>query len=101
MTAFDTTTGIVAGVVLTSFVGPHTGHITQLGVMPHAQGMGIGRDLLERAMDALYRNGAKRISLTVTVANERALGLYRRAGFRELRRFAACMYEAHPVSARS
>jgi ribosomal protein S18 acetylase RimI-like enzyme len=93
MVAFDVASGWVAGVVLTSFVAPRTGHITQLGVMPQAQGMGLGRELLLRAMDGLYRHGAKRVSLTVTAANTGAVELYKRAGFREVRRFLAYMWE--------
>jgi ribosomal protein S18 acetylase RimI-like enzyme len=93
MVAFDVASGWVAGVVLTSFVAPRTGHITQLGVMPQAQGMGLGRELLLRAMDGLYRHGAKRVSLTVTAANTGAVELYRRAGFKEVRRFLAYMWE--------
>jgi ribosomal protein S18 acetylase RimI-like enzyme len=93
MVAFDVQSGWVTGVVLTSFVGPETGHITQLGVIPQAQGQGLGRELLVRAMDALYKNGAKRVSLTVTAANVAAVELYRQVGFREVRRFLAYMWE--------
>jgi ribosomal protein S18 acetylase RimI-like enzyme len=93
LVAFDKVTGWVAGMVLVSFVGPETGHITQLCVTPQSQGKGLGRELLIRAMDALYRNGAKRVSLTVTGANTAAVELYRRSEFREMRRFLAYVWE--------
>jgi ribosomal protein S18 acetylase RimI-like enzyme len=97
MLAFDPQKGWVAGVVLTSFVGPETGHITQLCVAPDAQGLGLGRELLLRAMDALRRAGAKRVSLTVTAANEAALELYKQTGFREMRRFLAYVWERNSL----
>jgi ribosomal protein S18 acetylase RimI-like enzyme len=89
MVAFDARSGWVAGMVLASMVAPETGHVTQLCVTPQAQGSGLGRELLERSMDALYRHGAKRVSLTVTAANRTAVDLYRSAGFHEMRRFLA------------
>jgi ribosomal protein S18 acetylase RimI-like enzyme len=92
--AFDRATGAPAGVVLSSLVGPETGHITQLCVAPAAQGQGLGRALLGRALFGLRARGLKRVSLTVTVANTMALQLYERIGFREVRRFLACVWEA-------
>ena len=89
MVAFDARAGWVAGMVLASMVAPENGHITQLCVTPQAQGSGLGRELLHRSMDALYRHGAKRVSLTVTAANHTAVELYRSAGFHEMRRFLA------------
>jgi ribosomal protein S18 acetylase RimI-like enzyme len=94
MVAFDRQTGWVAGIVLVSFVAPQTGHVTQLCVTPQSQGSGLGRELLRRAMHALYLNGAKRVTLTVTGANEPALELYRRSGFREMRSFLAYVWES-------
>jgi ribosomal protein S18 acetylase RimI-like enzyme len=97
MVAFDVRSGWVSGIVLASFIGPETGHITQLGVIPQAQGQGLGRELLVRAMDALYSQGAKRVSLTVTAANGAAVDLYRKLGYRELRRFLAYTWEKNPL----
>ena len=90
--AFDATTGAPAGVVAVSMVNRQTGHVTQLCVHPTAQGRGLGSQLLATAMDALRRMGAPRVSLTVTAEN-RAVDLYRRAGFREVRRFLAYVWE--------
>ncbi|HYA16339.1 MAG TPA: GNAT family N-acetyltransferase [Bryobacteraceae bacterium] len=93
MVAFDARGGWVAGMVLASMVAPRTGHITQLCVTPQAQGTGLGRELLQRSMDALYRHGAQRVSLTVTAANRPAVELYRSTGFREMRRFLSYTWD--------
>lgn len=91
--AFDLTTGAIAGIVLTSFVGNETGHITQLCVTPAARARGLGYELLRQAVGVLRANGAKRITLTVTAANAEAVRLYERVGFREARRFSAYVWE--------
>jgi ribosomal protein S18 acetylase RimI-like enzyme len=89
MLAFNPGAASLAGMVLTSFVAPRVGHITQLCVTPDAQGSGLGRELLTRANAQLRAGGAKRITLTVTHGNAAAIELYRTCGFREVRRFAA------------
>ncbi len=91
--AYDRTTRAPVGVVLTSVVGRDTGHVTQLCIAPSAQGHGVGRALLERAVSGLRACGLKRVSLTVTLANRMAHQLYERCGFREVRRFPACVWE--------
>jgi ribosomal protein S18 acetylase RimI-like enzyme len=93
--AVDADTGCIVGIVLTSFVAPAVAHITQLCVVPQAQGAGLGYELLRQSVDALQGNGAARISLTVTAANTAAAQLYRRCGFYELRRFFAYVWEAY------
>jgi ribosomal protein S18 acetylase RimI-like enzyme len=92
--AFDFVTGLMAGIVLVSFVGDETGHITQLCVSPTARGRGLGYELLRQAVAALRMHGAKRISLTVTGANAEAIRLYARCGFKEVRRFLAYTWES-------
>jgi ribosomal protein S18 acetylase RimI-like enzyme len=91
--AFDLATGGLAGLVLVSFVGDETGHITQLCVTPAARGRGLGYELLRQAMATLRMHGAKRISLTVTTGNTDAIRLYERCGFEEVRRFSAFIWE--------
>lgn len=91
--AFDRSTGSPAGVVLSSLVGRQTGHITQLCIAPSAQGQGLGRALLERAIAGLRGRGLQRVTLTVTAANTAALRLYEQCGFREIRRFVACIWD--------
>jgi ribosomal protein S18 acetylase RimI-like enzyme len=47
---------------------------------PSLQGRGIGRAALRQACEQLRADGARRISLDVDVANDRALGLYTSIG---------------------
>lgn len=70
---------VVADVTLN--VGRDLGHIKDLAVSPEAQGNGIGRTLLQRAVLGLTVAGASRIKLEVRRSNERAISLYRAAGF--------------------
>ena len=50
-------------------------------IEPSSQGRGIGRAALRQACEQLHADGARRISLDVDVANDRALGLYTSIGF--------------------
>jgi ribosomal protein S18 acetylase RimI-like enzyme len=50
-------------------------------IEPSLQGRGIGRAALRQACQQLRADGARRISLDVDVANDRALGLYTSIGF--------------------
>ncbi len=93
--AFDDENGGVGGIVLASFVSREVAHITQLCIVPGAQGIGLGYELLRQAVAGLRAAGALRVSLTVTTANRGALELYRRCGFRELRRFFAYIWEGY------
>jgi len=52
-----------------------------LAVTPSLQGKGIGRDVLIRVCRQLRAAGAERVTLEVAADNDRALGLYRSAGF--------------------
>jgi mycothiol synthase len=58
------------------------GEIYIVGVSPHAQGRGLGRDLVIRGLEHLYRTGATRGMLYVDGSNEAAMWLYRELGFR-------------------
>jgi ribosomal protein S18 acetylase RimI-like enzyme len=93
--AIDGETGCIAGLVLTSFVAPAVAHITQLCVVPQAQGAGLGYEMLRQSVAVLQASGAARISLTVTAANTGAVQLYKKCGFYELRRFFAYVWEAY------
>jgi ribosomal protein S18 acetylase RimI-like enzyme len=93
--AFDPATGWMVGLVLVSFVSEHVGHITQLCVTPHAQGRGLGYELLREAINALRIHGARRISLTVTNENTEAIQLYRRCGFQDVRRFLSYVWDSY------
>jgi ribosomal protein S18 acetylase RimI-like enzyme len=99
--AFDAATGLPAGISLSNFVAGDVGHIAELCVMPHSRRAGLGYELLRQSIQTLRKAGAKRISLSVTTANESALTLYRRCGFREVRRFYAYVWERSWAGANS
>ncbi len=86
-------TGRMWGLSLASLVAEHAGHITQLCVAPSQKGKGLGYELLRRSMLALAQAGAEKVSLTVTAANENAVALYERVGFRIVRQFPALVWE--------
>lgn len=61
---------------------PPEAQVTTLVVAPEAAGRGLGRLLLEGLLKTCRHLGLERVTLEVSSANERALRLYRRAGFR-------------------
>jgi GNAT superfamily N-acetyltransferase len=61
------------------------GMIQNVGVVPGHRGLGLGRNLVERAMAGFRMHGLPRVSLEVTVDNTRAVRLYQRLGFRRRR----------------
>ncbi len=91
--AFDQATGVMCGVVLATLTGDSTGHIAQICVAPAAQRRSLGQELLGRSIEGLRANGARTVTLIVTAANRRAVGLYLRYGFKELRQFYFCAWE--------
>ncbi|MDW8130415.1 MAG: GNAT family N-acetyltransferase [Bryobacterales bacterium] len=83
----------LCGLCLTSMVAGDVGHITQVCVVPEVRGRGVGYELLRRSLVSLGEAGARKISLTVTVVNRRAVALYEAMGFLPRRRFAALVWE--------
>jgi len=81
------------GMVLTSTVAERVGHTTQICVMPGYQGHGIGRALMESAIQALRRRRYDSLSLTVTSVNTSAVRLYEHLGFRTIKKFAAGVWQ--------
>lgn len=77
------------GMVLTSKVAEGVGHTTQICVLPGYQGHGLGRFLMETAIQALQARQFHSLSLTVTSANRFAVRLYEKLGFRTIKTFAA------------
>jgi ribosomal protein S18 acetylase RimI-like enzyme len=67
-----------------------------IDLLPHAQGRGYGRRMLEQAMNALRRRGSPGAHLGVSTLNHRAFGFYQRLGFQELTRVGSekdgCIY---------
>ena len=91
--AEERTTGTLSGLCLASLVADGVGHITQVCVTPEHQGTGLGYELMRRSMLSLAARGCRSVSLTVTDANQQAVGLYQRMGFRTRRSFAAYVWE--------
>lgn len=60
-----------------------TGRVYAVAVLPDARGFGLGRRLTEQVLAALRSRGAGRIFLEVRADNKRAIGLYRKLGFRK------------------
>jgi ribosomal protein S18 acetylase RimI-like enzyme len=56
--------------------------LISMWVAPHVRGCGVGDALIAAIVDWARRNGARRIALDVMSANDHALHLYERHGFR-------------------
>ena len=54
-----------------------------ISILKEYWGMGIGRVLMESCIDCARRAGHAQLELEVVAGNERAVSLYRRAGFEE------------------
>ncbi len=62
-----------------------TGSVQNVGVVPEHRGLGLGRQLILKALDGFQTAGLRRVSLQVTARNEPAVRLYERTGFRRAR----------------
>ncbi len=72
-------------------------NLSYFGLMPDAVGHGLGHAFLRHAVDAVWRSGARAMTVnTCTADHPRALPNYRRVGFREVRRIV----ERWPVPVR-
>jgi ribosomal-protein-alanine N-acetyltransferase len=80
-----TLNGGVVGYVLAGH-GVTRAEIHSLAVAPAHRGNGIAVALLKRVIGLLLRRGFMGVSLNVRLENSAAIGLYRRLGFRKIRR---------------
>jgi ribosomal protein S18 acetylase RimI-like enzyme len=64
-----------------------------VGLLPEFRGRGIGRQLMQRTIDAAFAFSLTRIELTVRESNAKAIGLYKTFGFEieGLHRNAVCI----------
>jgi mycothiol synthase len=60
---------------------PSDGEVYVIGVVPTAQGIGLGRVLLDVGLEHLRGRGVRRVSLYVEADNAPAIGLYEGHGF--------------------
>ena len=89
----DARTNTLAGMLLCSRVADDVAHITQLCIAPPYRGAGLGRFLLNHAINHLARSGFQAITLTVTEANHQAVQLYEDLGFFTRHRFDAMVLD--------
>jgi ribosomal protein S18 acetylase RimI-like enzyme len=83
----------LVGVILCSRVRHDVGHVTQVCVLPEFRSHRLGESLVAMAASELRRRKFSILSLTVTEANDRAVGLYQRMGFSTQRMFDAFVWE--------
>jgi ribosomal protein S18 acetylase RimI-like enzyme len=93
LVAVNRLTRSVVGVLLCSRVKDDVGHITQVCVLPEHRGKHIGESLIALCTQELRTRNFSTLSLTVTEANTKAVGLYLRLGFDVKRRFDAFVWE--------
>ena len=86
----DAVVGTVQGLADSSKFGA----IQNLGVVAGFRGLGLGEALLTRALAGFAAAGMRKAMLEVTAANEAAVKLYRRAGFRGVQ----TLYKPVPVT---
>jgi ribosomal protein S18 acetylase RimI-like enzyme len=87
-------------VLLASQLSRTNAHVCQVSVSPEAQGQGFGEVLMTSALAAFRRQGLETASLSVTVGNDRAYGLYTRLGFQLRKHFAAHAWVRPPARIR-
>jgi ribosomal protein S18 acetylase RimI-like enzyme len=77
-------------------------HVDFIGIAPDARGLGLGRALLDAALNWCFsQRGLSGVSLTVRQDRPNALRLYESAGFREIAAGAQMIFErAAPAAAR-
>lgn len=85
----------LAGILAVTAVRKHTAHIPQIAVAEEFQGCRVGTTLMETAFRDLIRRGFQEVSLTVTDANDGAVRLYERIGFKTFRDFGAFVFVRH------
>jgi GNAT superfamily N-acetyltransferase len=85
--------GRVMGLLLASRIRQDVGMVPQISVRRETQGRGLGSNLLYAYMDQARRKGLTQVALSVSEANQRALKLYQRLGFRTQKEFYAYVWE--------
>jgi ribosomal-protein-alanine N-acetyltransferase len=60
---------------------PDWGHLDRVAVVPEQQGRGLGLETLGLAVDAMRKQGARRVGLSTQRTNRRSQRLYERFGF--------------------
>jgi len=74
--------GRVVGYVIGIMGKDKAAHVISLAVHPDFRRRGIGKELLQKLLEALLERGATHVRLEVENSNEAALALYQKLGFR-------------------
>ncbi len=82
--------GKICGVadIIKDWTDPKLAFIVGFAIKEGERGKGLGYKLLSGIIDELRGNGIKKIQLTVDPKSERAVSLYRKAGFKQLAELA-------------
>ena len=91
--AWDRRAKSLIGLILCSRVRTDVGHVTQVCILPEYRSRGIGESLMAATESNLRKRNFALLSLTVTEANTRAVGLYRRLHFDLKKVFDAFVWE--------
>lgn len=81
--------------------GDSTCEIHEIAVLPEWQGMGIGRRLMEKALELGRRHGCPTATLWVGRGNERALSWYRKMGFEPVGSWGRWIRMRRPLTVRA
>ncbi len=81
------------GFSLLTEIAPRQAHLAQIVVLPAYQRRGVGRWLLRQSMARLAAREFDTLSLFVSRANVRALGMYQAMGFAAIRPFPVFAWE--------
>ena len=90
----------LSGFLLTTEISAGHAHLAQVAVSPSAQGLGLGKLLLARAIYTLARAGYRSVSLMVSETNQRASSLYESMGFRAVLGFPVFSWDRLPPGSR-
>lgn len=63
-----------------------------IDLLPHAQGKGYGRKMMQQLLAMLDEQGSPGVHLGMSISNERAYGFYLKLGFQELTRDSESIY---------
>ena len=73
------------GIYPTDGLPPDTCELVKMYLLPEARGLGLGRTLIEKCIEAAAENGFKKIYLETMPELKRALNVYEKFGFEFLK----------------
>ncbi len=91
----------ILGFIVATEISRGHAHLAQIAVGPSDQGLGLGKLLLARSVDALADAGFLTVSLMVSESNQRAVSLYESLGFRTVLSFPVFSWDRRAPKPRS